>query len=450
MSGVVVTYECVICGWVYDEARGDPDAGIPPGTKWEDLPDGWVCPVCDAGKDDFERIEAAKPSAEPASDAPSVLIVGAGLAGYGLARELRKRSAEIPIVVVTADGGEVYAKPMLSNALAKGHSPDDLAQKEAAALAEELDLEIRTRTRVASIDRDARRVVLEDGGDIPYGRLVLALGADPRVFPADGSNAVGIATVNDLDDYRAWRAGTDQGKRVLLIGAGLIGCEFANDMAGAGFEVSVVDPAPWPLARLLPEEIGAMLAGALENAGARFHFGRTVARYEKTDPGFKAVLDDGTAVAFDHALSAVGLAPRTGLAKDAGLEAKAGIVVDRLLRTSDPAIHAIGDCAETEAGPLPFIAPLMAETRALAATLAGEETPLRLPALPVVVKTPALPLVVCPPKPGAEGAWTTERADDGATAVFRTPDGQEIGFALAGSATDRQQEMAGRMPDLLA
>ena len=152
---------------------------------------------------------------------------------------------------------------------------------------------------------------------------------------------------------------------------------------------------------------------------------------------------------FDHALSAVGLTARTALAREAGLEVDNGITVDRLLRTSDPRIFAVGDCARTEAGPLPFIAPLLAQTRALAATLTGTETPLLLPALPVVVKTPALPLVVCPPPPGTDGAWELDLGDGEASAIFRTPAGVEVGFALAGASTHLQQQMAMRMPDLL-
>ena len=449
MTGPKVTYECTVCGWVYDETVGDPASGVSPETKWDELPADWACPVCDAGKDEFETIRAADPGEGPASEAPPVVIVGSGLAGYTLARELRKRSAELPITIVTADGGEIYTKPMLSNALAKHHSPDALVQKTAAAFAEEAGVTILTRTRVVTIDRGNRTVVTDGGGSVAYDRLVLALGADARVFPAPGSDAVGIATVNDLDDYRAWRNRIKAGDRVLLIGAGLIGCEFANDLAGAGFKVMVVDPAPWPLSRLLPEEVGTMLSLALENIGATFHLGRTVARYEAAEAGFSATLSDGSSVGFDHALSAVGLAPRTKLAKDAGLGVRGGIVVDHALRTSDPHIYALGDCAETKAGVLPFIAPLLAEARVLAATLTGDETPLHLPALPVLVKTPALPLVICPPKPGAEGAWTVERTEAGAAAVFHTPQGEDIGFALAGAATGGQQDMAKRMPDLL-
>lgn len=458
MADPVETYICNACGWIYDPEQGDPDGGIAPGTSWEEIPDDWICPVCGAGKDDFEPVEppavsaashetgAAKTAALP------IVIVGSGLAGYGLAKELRKRDSALPITIVTLDGGEVYTKPMLSNAFARHHQPDDMVQKDAAVMAEDLGIEIKTRTRVLTIDRDARSLSIEQGsgsGTIAYGRLVLALGADPRVFPAEGSDALDIFTVNDLDDYRRWRERIGQGGRILLIGAGLIGCEFANDLAVAGFKVAMVDPAPWPLARLLPKEIGGRLVSAMQGAGCHFHLGRTVARYGTSGTGYLAALDDGTEVPFDHVLSAVGLTPRTRLAKDSGLQVQVGIAVDRLLRTNDPAIYALGDCAETQAGLLPFIAPLLAQARALGATLTGDETPLRLPAMPVVVKTPALPLVVCPPHPGVEGTWDLELGDDEAVAVFRTPDGVDVGFALAGGKTSKQQIMAKRMPDLL-
>lgn len=457
MSENNITYICNACGWVYDPEQGDPDGGIAPGTSWEDIPDDWICPVCGVGKEDFECVENTTVaddihnSRHTQLSAPLV-IVGSGLAGYSLVKELRKLDSSVPITLITADGGEVYTKPMLSNAFARKHQADDMIQKDASSMAKDLDIEIMTHTRVIAIDRNTQALSLKsDAKDsvLTYHSLVLALGADPRVFPVEGQELVDIATVNDLDDYRSWREKLTTGDNILLIGAGLIGCEFANDMAIAGFHITMVDPAAWPLARLLPEDLGKMLINALEQEDCKLHMGCTVSRYTSSESGLQAELDNGTTIDFDHVLSAVGLAPRIELAKQAGLDTQAGIIVDGFMRTNDPLIFALGDCAQTEAGSLPFIAPLLAETRALAETLTGNDTKLHLPAMPVVVKTPALPLIVCPPQPGIDGNWEVEKSNSEAVAIYRSLNANEIGFALAGSKTALHQSMAKRMPDLL-
>lgn len=386
----------------------------------------------------------------PASSSGEIVIVGSGLGGYGLAREVRRRDATVPITLITADGGESYSKPMLSAAFAQGKSPADLVQKTAGTIASELSIRVMTRHQVEAIHRDRQRLTLRrpdgTGGEIGYERLVLAIGADPRPYRVEGSAGAGLASVNDLDDYTVWRESLAPGSRVLLIGAGLIGCEFADDLLTGGHQVALVDPAPWPLGRLLPEELGTVMGTALKGAGAALHLGRSVATFA---PGL-ATLDDGSQIRFDRALTAIGLVPRTTLASAAGLAVGRGIIVDRMLRSSDPAIYALGDCAETAAGPLPFIAPLLAETKALAATLTGTETPLVLPALPVVVKTPALPTTVCPPPPGAEGHWRVEGEGRDLQALFVAPDGTPQGFALCGARVGEARALAPRMPPLLS
>jgi len=453
-------YICTECGWIYDPQHGDPDGGIPPGTPWEEIPDDWTCPVCGVGKEDFEPIDAPHaPSAaaesesiRPDSDIRPFVIVGSGLAGYSVAKELRRHGNLQAIVIVTADGGEEYTKPMLSNALARKHRPDDLVHKDATSLAVELNVKIKVRSKVLSIGRHACHLELDtvNGTEtLVYDRLVLAIGAEPRVFPVAGDDKVDVATVNDLDDYRRWRERIGDGGRILLIGAGLIGCEFADDLRSAGFQVSIVDPAPWPLARFLPEPIGIMLTEALEGAGCKLYPGRSLARYLCSESDLIAILDDGTEIPFDHVLSAVGLTPRTQLAAQAGLNVSNGILVDRHMRTSDPAIFALGDCAKTAAGPLPFVAPLLVQAKVIAATLSGNETDLYLPAMPVVVKTPSLPLVICPPPLGEAGGWQVEIEERSAVAIFHADDGREIGFVLAGRKTALQHELTKKMPALL-
>ena len=379
-----------------------------------------------------------------------VVILGSGLGGYTLAREFRKLDRETPVTVVTADGGEVYSKPMLSNAFAQGKTPAALAMKSAEQIAGELTLTVLSRSKVTIIDPAAKTVTVKaaDGSltKLAYGRLVLAIGADPRPYKVEGSDQVVVHSVNDLDDYSLWRDKLGAKSRVLLIGAGLIGAEFANDLAGAGHAVTIIDPAPWPLGRLLPKILGDAVTEALTGIGITLHLSRSVARFE---PG-KAVLDDGQVVEFDLALSAIGLLPRVTLAREAGLAVDKGIVVDRLLRASDASIFALGDCAQTEAGPLPFVLPLMAQARALAATLAGTETLLALPALPVVVKTPALPVAVCPPPFGIAGDWSVEGQDRDLKALYLDGSGKPVGFALAGAKVAERQALGKTMPDVLA
>jgi len=323
-----------------------------------------------------------------------------------VARELRQRAPQRPIHLVAADAGVFYSKPMLSNALAQNKAPDQLVQKSAAAHAQGLGVQLHPHTRVQAIDRAAHQL-LTDGAPIPYGQLVLAIGADPIRLPTPGIEHA--RSVNDIDDYRHFRAAlaaAGTGAHVAILGGGLIGSEFANDLAGAGYRVSVIDPAPWLIGSLVAQEQGQALQKALEDLGVRFHIGDLAEHIETGHPGgFHLALRSGGRVHAELVLSAVGLRPRTGLAQAAGLATARGVLVDELGRTSDPDIFALGDCAAYQsaarpdlaqgaARPLPFILPIMTAGKAIAASLAGEPTPIRFGPMPVRVKTPALPLTV--------------------------------------------------------
>ncbi|TCS61287.1 NAD(P)/FAD-dependent oxidoreductase [Varunaivibrio sulfuroxidans] len=383
-----------------------------------------------------------------------LVIVGSGMAGYTLIRELRKRDSKRPITLISADDGAMYSKPMLSNAFAQGKVPAQLVQKASIDAAQDLNVTIKAETRVEAIDRRAKTITLNRGNGrrerLSYATLVLAMGADPRTYRVEGDDAVPVMMVNDLGDYRRWRERIGKNSRILLIGAGLIGCEFANDLALGGHEITVLDPASWPLSRLVPQEMGALLGEALTEAGVNLHMENSAIRMEKGTGGNIAHLQDGRKVVFDHALSAIGLLPRTQLARDAGLDVATGISVDENLRTSDPHIYALGDCCETEAGVQPFVLPLMAQARALAKVLSGDDARLEMAAMPVTVKTPCLALVVCPPQPGAQGKWVlTERSGRDCAALFEGGGGVPLGFALSGSQTARRQALAKTMPALL-
>jgi rubredoxin-NAD+ reductase len=373
-----------------------------------------------------------------------IVIVGSGLAGYTLLKEIRKRDAAVPVTLVTADDGAFYSKPNLSNALTAGKTAAALASASAEKMANSQNATVLAHTRVTAIDTQARRI-RTDGGELAYSKLILALGADPFPHGLSGSGAAGVLAVNDLADYAAFRAALDGRKRVIVLGGGLIGCEFANDLAHAGFAVDVVHLGEWPLERLLPVEAGRRLADSLAALGVTWHFGRSGKSVERTANGYRIELDNGEAIEAEVVLSAIGLRPRTRLAQEAGIAAGRGIQVDALLQTSAPDVYALGDCAEVDGVNLPYVQPLMVQARALAATLAGTPTPVVYPAMPVMVKTPAHPVAVLPPKPGAQGGWQVECGDSGVCALHVDAAGRLQGFALTGGETGKRTALAGAL-----
>ena len=449
------TYQCLVCGWIYDEAAGCPEEGIAPGTRWEDIPDDWCCPHCGVGKGDFEKIADAAPlpetmaSATVAYRSDTLIIIGSGLAAYTLAREFRKIDPSSPLLLITRDDGGFYAKPALSNALANHKTPEQLQNKTTEQMAAELAAEVLTRTEVTAIDPANRQIILLDGRTVAYGRLVIACGADPIRLGFEGDGADAVQSVNDLDDYRRFYPGLADAKSVAVIGAGLIGCEFANDLASRQIKAHVIDPAAWPLSRLLPEAAGAAFSAGLQSQGVEFHFGTSVKGIWKDGNRFRLELANGQALEADQILSAIGLRPRTLLAQAAGITCQRGIVTDQMLKTNVADIYAMGDCAEICGLTLPFVLPIMHQAQALAKTLAGTPTAVHYPAMPVVVKTPACPTVVCPPAAGTIGDWQCLRSDDGLQALFKNASGELLGFALLGSATTQSQTLATEIPATL-
>lgn len=457
-------WECIVCGLIYDEKEGWPEDGIPAGTKWADVPDDWLCPDCGVGKEDFELIpgsededagavtesapEAASP---PAETARHIVIIGSGLAGYGLVSALRKHDAEVPVTLITRDGGESYSKPMISTGYTKNLSAEKLAAQSPEAMAEQLGINLRTRTEVEAIDTVQNTLQLGNGESLPYSELVLTLGAELIRPPMAGDAANDVMGVNDLDDYRRFRDTLEArgARKIAVIGAGLIGCEFTNDLLNGGFEVEAVDPMGWCLPTLLPEPAGRAVQAALESKGARFHFGPLATEVNHTEAGYRVHLNNGTTIEADAVLSAVGVRPRTGLAEAAGIETGRGIKTDRHLETSAPGVYAIGDCAEVAGHVLVYVAPLMAAGRALAATLTGTPTEVSYPAMPVTIKTPACPVCVSPVAKDTEGSWTLSGEGSDIKGLFHSPDGQLLGFALTGAAVKERMALAKELPPIL-
>jgi rubredoxin-NAD+ reductase len=378
-----------------------------------------------------------------------IIILGSGLAGYNVAKELRKLDKEAPLTVITADSGHFYSKPMLSNALASKKAPSTIALSTPEQMATQLNAVVRPHTRVTAINAAAHTVQIRDE-TLAYSKLVLALGAEQIRLPLAGDAAGAIVTVNDLGDYARFHALLEGRKNIVIIGAGLIGSEFANDLVVAGHHVDVIDIAAQPLGRLLPPAGGALLQQKLEALGIIWHFGTGTKSVDHDGSALQVTLDNGKTLQADVVLSAVGLKPRTDLARGAGLGVSRGIVVNRHLQTSDADIYALGDCMEIEGLVMPYVMPIMHAARALGATLGGKPTAVSFPAMPVMVKTPACPTIVSPPAPGTTGAWKIEQTPDGVKSLFVDASGKLLGFALNGAATAERARLAPQLPPVLA
>jgi len=448
-------WQCLVCDLIYDEAEGWPDDGITPGTRWEDVPQDWKCPYCGVGKEDFEMIEIKEPAAS--SGSPSItentdiaideslepiVIIGAGMAAYNLVKEVRKLDKNTPIKIISSDDGNLYYKPNLSCMLTRGKFPDELV------MTHDLVVDVMPFTQITALDPENKQITAGHE-TIKYAKLILATGAEIIRLPIKGDGASSINSINNLLDYRKFRSDLVGKSHVTIIGAGLIGCEFANDLLNAGIKVEIIDMFDHCMPNLLPQAVGKVVQNALTDLGAKFHFKTKAENVNKDDGKFRIVLSNGMKINTDLVISAVGLKPRIELAQAAGLAVNRGIMVNRYLTTSEPDIYAIGDCAEVEGHNLMYVEPLLICARALAASLTGTPTMVHYNAMPIIIKTPACPVSLCPAPENALGEWHIDAEGNDIRAIFTSPEGEILAFALTGKYAPHHQTLKEQLPKIL-
>ncbi|MBL0115282.1 MAG: FAD-dependent oxidoreductase [Sphingomonadales bacterium] len=374
---------------------------------------------------------------------PQIVVVGSGLAGFGVLRELRKLAPEAKLTMVTLEDGHFYSKPALSTAIAKGKTAETLVISNAEKMITQLKLDARIGREAEAIDRSGK-ALCTTGGPIPYDALVLATGALPIRPPVEGDAAHRAIAINQLDHYDRFRTELPDGARVLIMGSGLVGTEFANDLVTSGYRPIVVDMLPLPLGQLVPPVVGEKVRDRLAAEGVEWHLGRKIVaiNYSQPGPGYIATLDDGTTIEAALILSAVGLRPNVTLAQEAGLEVGLGIKVNACGQTSDPHIFAIGDCAEYEHGLSAYVTPIMAAARGIAPSALGTPTEIRFPPLSVQVKTTLLPINLLPPSRTATGEWRTlEEDDDGGKYIFVDTSNVVRGYVLTQEKCEQRMDM---------
>lgn len=408
-------YLCRACGLIYDEGEGDPDGGLPPGTRFADIPEDWVCPVCGVGKADFEpyagaRLGAVPPVPVARPRTAGVVIVGAGIAGWSVAEAVRALDADIPVTLVTACAGDAYHKPELSIALGRGLTRQRLVKETGREKAARLGIRLMPETFAVGLDA-ARRRLRTTQGTLPFTKLVLAHGAAP-VLPAILPPHL-CWRINSLDAWCALHAALTPASRVAIIGAGMVGCELADDLAQAGHAVTLLDRTALPLGALLPDAAARRLAARFASSGIAFTGGVEVRGLSRGEGGLVLETSAGRVMA-DHVVSAIGLATETRLARTAGLAVANGIVVNpATLETSAPGIHALGDCISLAGAPCRFIEPIARQAQVIAHAVLGLPCAPYAHSAPVIrLKTRALPLVIEGDVSG-DGEWRVVREDAG-------------------------------------
>lgn len=364
------------------------------------------------------------------------------MAGYMLAQRLREEDSNAKITIITEKDGRFYPKPMLSTALYHQKKPSGITTATAKEMEHRYALKIMTHVRVVNVDTTQKKIELEEGL-VAYDKLVLAIGSSPRSF---FPRLERLHSINSIEDYENLLQYLEQKQKVLVIGSGLVGVEFAHDLLHAGHSVSMVSLEEAALYPLVPREIGLKCRDHLIKQGLQWHQGAVQQIHER---GKEIEVRWGNqSILFDIVISAIGIEPRIDLAQRIGLSTDRGILTDHYGRTSEPDIFAMGDCAETYGLNLTYVAPIKQQAQSIAKSLLGALTSITYPAMPVVVKMPTFPFTMVPVREiEPEGSWHIIQDDSqGFIAEFKNADGEVKGFVLAGVATKYRQAWLQKMP----
>lgn len=373
-----------------------------------------------------------------------IIVIGAGLAGYNFAQAFRKLDQETPLTIVTEDDGHFYSKPQLSRALAAKQTPQDILLKSSDTMAAQLDANILTRTVVTAIDTAKKTISLKDQ-TLAYDHLVLATGSVPVMLPLTENTLQQLHSINHWDSYQQFIDQLQGKQNVAIIGDGLVGCEFANDLLLAGYQVNMFGRGEHVLEGLLPEACAKAVQASLVQHGLDYHSHASVVALHKQGEGCQIQLDNGKAIHADIVLSAIGIRANISLAVDAGIRCDKGIQVDDYLATSASSVYAIGDCMEYQGQVKMYVPPILQQARALAQTLTGTATKINYPHLPASIKTSVCPVTFILPASGLAGAWKIEQNADAVIAKWFDNDDQLKGFVLTGSACDLKAELLQQM-----
>jgi nitrite reductase (NADH) large subunit len=311
----------------------------------------------------------------PASD--PIVVIGNGMAGLRLLQDLRDaeggnatKDSMAPVVAIGAEPMEAYNRVLLSSLLSGESEYKDIALVNRRWY-DEQDIELQIGVRVLEIDRKRKRLRLSTGQKMPYRKLILATGSEPVRLKMPGSDLQGVKTFRDLADVRDLKALAKTGKRAVVIGGGLLGLEAAHGLALLGMDVTIVHLMDRLMERQLDPSASYFLLREFRRRNIDVLLNTQTERLLGKVRVEGVEFRDGSHVECDVVVMAVGIRPNVALAKSAGLSIERGIVVDDTLRSSDPDIYAIGECAEHRGQVYGLVAPLYEQAKVCARDVFG-------------------------------------------------------------------------------
>jgi assimilatory nitrate reductase electron transfer subunit len=322
----------------------------------------------------------------------SVIVVGNGMAGARVAAEIHARDPDLRVTVIGAEPHRTYNRILLSNLVAGKAREGDVTLTEPNGRG----VDVRVGVEAVAIDTSRRMVSTSVGEQLAYDRLVLATGSRAILPPIkgladdDGGLPVRVAAFRTLDDCRRIVALADQARTALVLGGGLLGLEAARGLANRGLDVTVLHAVGHLMERQLDPAASAVLVSSLAALGVRVELDAATVQVASAADGVDVTVHDGRRLSADLLVVACGVRPETGLAERAGLRVERGVVVDHRLRTSDPAIFAIGDCAQHAGVVSGLVAPAWEQARVVAGVVTGERPLDRYRARPAVTRLKAV------------------------------------------------------------
>ncbi|MFN3130458.1 NAD(P)/FAD-dependent oxidoreductase [Roseibium sp.] len=279
-----------------------------------------------------------------------IVIVGAGQAGAQVAQSLRQGGFEGALRLIGDEAHPPYQRPPLSKKFLAGEIGAEGLWLRPPAFYTTNTIDHIPNTSVVGIDRSAKRVQLENGDTISYGKLVLATGTKARLLPIKGSEKDGVVTLRSIGDVDAIRDRLSKSQNLVIIGAGYIGLEVAAVARALGKDVCVIEAQDRPMKRVVSETVSGFFAKLHSDNGVQLRLNTGIEALEGGEAVESIKLSNGDSVPADLVLVAVGAEPNDQLAADAGLDTDNGVLVDGAAQTSDPDIYAVGDCTRFYSG----------------------------------------------------------------------------------------------------